>query len=173
MLRPLHIKIVFLVAFLIVLDVCFAPVIQFSGVRPIFSFLLIAYAAFQWDSRRIMPLAFSIGLLRDVLGGGILGVGVLALVSFAFILDGIAHKIEREFPGIYFLLTVIFCFFVLGAELLLDAVLGKAIFRFQEHGVILILCSFYTALFLPLFYQFADFLFKPHAELRQYELFRG
>jgi hypothetical protein len=100
-------------------------------------------------------------------------VETLSLVVFTFLLDGVAHKIEREFPGIYFLLTVFFCLAVLTTALFLDMILGKAVFRLEEHGLILVLTSFYTALFLPLFYQVADFLFKPHAELRQYELFRG
>ncbi len=171
MLRTLRIKIIILSIFLLILDVCFAPVLEIYGARPIFSFLLIAYAAFHWDSRRILPLAAFLGLARDILGGGVLGLEMLALVCGGFIFDAVAHKIEREFPGIYFLLAVIFCFLVLAGEMFLDSVLGKAVIFSANSLRIIFFSSIYTALFLPLFYQIADFLFQTHSELKQYELF--
>lgn len=171
MLRALRFKIILLGVILLILDCSFAPVIQISGARPLFSFLLIAYAAFHWDSRRILPLAAFLGLARDILGGGVWGVEMLSLLCVGYLLDLISHKIEREFPGIYFLLTVIFCFFVLLGEMFLDSALGKAAPITMDHLRVIFLSSIYTVLFLPLFYQIADFLFQPHSELRQYELF--
>lgn len=167
MFRTVRFKIILLAAFMLVLDVCFAPVMEISGARPIFSFLLLAYAAFKWDSAWILPLAAGLGLARDLLGGGILGVEMMALVCGGFFLDAAAHKLEREFPGIYFLLTVLFCFSILLGELVMDTVLGKAQILTDNVSVIFY-SSLYTALFLPLFYQIADFLFNPHAELRPY-----
>ncbi len=172
MFSPLKIKLVFFAAVLLLLDICFAPVIEISGARPIFSFLIVAYAGFQWNIRRIVPLAVGVGLARDILGGGILGVEMFALTSAAFALDWIVHKIEKEFPGIYFLLTFIFCFSVLLCEFLMDAALGKIGFNIEGHFKVIFFGAFYTGLFLPLFYQISDFFFKPHTELRQYELFR-
>ena len=96
---------------------------------------------------------------------------MLAFVCGGSVLDTVAHKIEREFPGIYFLLTTIFCFFILTGEILLDSVLGKAAPITLDHLRVIFLSSVYTSLFLPLFYQVADALFKPHSELKQYELF--
>lgn len=173
MLRTFRFKIIFLSVILLILDICFSHVMEFSGARPVFSFLLLAYAAFHWESRRILPLAAFLGLSRDILGGGVLGVEMLAMVCGGYVLDALAHKIEREFPGIYFLITVIFCFFVLLGEMLIDMVLGKASFAAGANLRVILLSSLYTGLFLPLFYQIADFLFKPHSELRQYELFRS
>ncbi len=173
MFGTLRFKIVLLSLGLLIFDCCIAPVIEVSGARPVFSFLLIAYAAFHWDSHRILPLAAFLGLARDILGGGILGVEMLALVCGGFVFDAVAHKIEREFPGIYFLLTVIFCFFVLSGEIVLDSILGRVSLVGWEHLRVIFMSSVYTGLFLPLFYQIADFLFKPHSELRQYDLFRA
>lgn len=173
MFRTLRVKIILLSGILLIFDSCFAPVIEISGARPVFSFLLLAYAAFHWDSRRILPLAAFLGLARDLLGGGILGVEMLALVCGGFVFDAVAHKIEREFPGIYFLLAVIFCFFILFGAMVLDSILGRASLADPDSVRIIFMSSVYTALFLPLFYQIADFLFKPHSELRQYELFRA
>lgn len=172
MFRTLRFKLVLLSAILLIFDSCIAPLLEVAGARPVFSFLLIAYAAFHWDSRRILPLAAFLGLSRDLLGGGIIGVEMLALVCCGFVFDAVAHKIEREFPGIYFLLAVIFCFFVLLGEMVLDSILGRAWLINEDSARIIFMSSVYTALFLPLFYQIADFLFKPHSELRQYELFR-
>jgi rod shape-determining protein MreD len=146
---------------------------EIAGARPVFSFLILAYAAFHWESRRILPLAAFLGLARDILGGGVWGVEMLMLTCAGYLLDSIAHKIEREFPGIYFLLTVMFCFFILMGEMLIDGVLGKAAPITNEHLRIILVSSFYTALFLPFFYQIADFLFKPHSELRQYDFFQA
>ena len=173
MLGSLRFKIVFLFLSLLALDLCFAPAIQISGARPIFSFLLVAYAVFQWDSRRVFPIAVAAGLARDIFGGGVFGVELLALVCWTYLLDGIAHKIEREFPGIYFTLMAIFCFCVLMTTFVIDSLLGNVAWLTGAHLKVLLMTSFYTALLLPLFYQIADFLFKPHAELRQYELFRS
>ena len=173
MFGTLRVKLILFCVVLLIFDSCFSPVIEVNGARPIFSFLLLAYAAFHWDSRRILPLAAFLGLARDVLGGGVWGVEMLMLACVGYLFDGVAHKIEREFPGIYFLLTVIFCFFILLGEMLLDCILGKAAFLTGEHLRIILLSSFYTGLFLPLFYQIADSLFKPHSELRQYDLFRA
>ncbi len=173
MFGTLRFKIIILSLILLIFDCCVAPVIELSGARPVFSFLLIAYAAFHWDSHRILPLAAFLGLARDTLGGGVLGVEMLVLVCGGFVFDAVAHKIEREFPGIYFLLTVLFCFFVLSGEMLIDSILGKASVIQPEHLRVIIMSSIYTGLFLPLFYQIADFLFKPHSELRQYDLFRA
>ncbi|HCM43288.1 MAG TPA: rod shape-determining protein MreD [Candidatus Omnitrophota bacterium] len=173
MLGSLRFKIVFLFLSLLALDLCFAPVVQISGARPVFSFLLVAYAVFQWDSRRVFPIVVAVGLSRDIFGGGVFGVELLAFVCWTYLLDGVAHKIEREFPGIYFALTAIFCFFVLLTAFIVDSLLGNVAWLTGAHLKVLLMTSFYTALFLPLFYQIADFLFKPHAELRQYELFRS
>ncbi len=173
MLGSLRLKIAFLFLSLLALDLCFAPVIQISGARPIFSFLLVAYVVFQWDSKRVLPIAVAVGLARDILGGGVFGVEMLALICWGCFLDGVAHKIEREFPGIYFSLMAFFCFCVLLTAFVLDALLGKVSWLTGAHLKVILGSSFYTALFLPLFYQIADFLFKPHAELRQYELFRS
>ncbi len=166
-------KIVALSIVLLVLDCCVAPVFEISGARPIFSFLLIAYAAFHWESHRILPLAAFLGLARDVLGGGILGVEMLVLVCAGYVFDAVAHKIEREFPGIYFLLAVVFCFFILFSEMVMDSILGRASMISMEHLRTIFVSSVYTGLFLPLFYQIADYLFKSHFELRQYDLFRN
>lgn len=173
MLGTLRFKLVFLFSSLLVLDVCLAPVLQVSGSRPLFSYLMVAYAVFQWDSKRVLPIAAGVGFVRDVIGGGVLGVEMFSLVCWGYLLDGVAHKIEREFPGIYFSLMALFCFGVLLTTFLLDAALGKAAWLTGAHLRVILGSSFYTALFLPLFYQVADFLFKPHAELRQYELFRS
>lgn len=173
MLGSLRLKIGFLFLVLLALDLCFAPVIEISGARPIFSFLLVAYVVFQWDTKRVLPIAVSAGLARDVMGGGVLGVEMLTMICWGFLLDRVAHKIEREFPGIYFSLTAIFCFCVLITAFILDGLLGKWVGLTGAHLKVIIGTSFYTAIFLPLFYQIADFLFKPHAELRQYELFRS
>ena len=173
MFGTLRIKIIILSLVLLIFDACLAPVIEISGARPIFSFLLIAYAVFHWESNRILPLAAFLGLARDILGGGVLGVEMLALVCGGFVFDAVAHKIEREFPGIYFLLTVLFCFCILTGEILLDSILGKASLGGEGNLRVILMSSVYTALFLPLFYQIADFLFKPHLGLRQYDLFRN
>lgn len=172
MFRTLRFKIILLSILLLIFDSCFSPVIEFSGARPIFSFVLIAYAAFHWESKHVLPLAAVLGLARDILGGGVIGVEMLALVCGSFVLDALAHKIESEFPGIYFLLAVLFCFFVLLGELLIDSMLGQAFLTGDQLRVIF-MSALYTGLFLPVFYQIADALFKPHSELRQYDLFRN
>lgn len=171
MFSSFKVKLVLFAAFLLLMDFCVAPAFELSGARPLFLFLLVAYASFQWETRRVWLLAISVGLVRDILGGGILGVEMFAIAGGAFLLDWVVHRIEKEFPGIYFLLSVMFCFFVLIVEFLIDAALGKVSLGAEGSVRVIFLSSIYTGLFLPFFYQIADFLFKPHRALRQYELF--
>ena len=143
----------FLLLILTLFDMGFNEVLQWRGSSPIFLYLLVCYAAFEWSSKKTLWCAFVVGVLRDALSGSFLGVETFSLVFCTAILDFIVHKIEREFPGIYFLLTVGFVSAVLFIQYFFTLIFGWVDFLSVGYGALLIFkVSLYTALFLSLVY---------------------
>ncbi|OQA57568.1 MAG: rod shape-determining protein MreD [Candidatus Omnitrophica bacterium ADurb.Bin277] len=166
-------KVIFYFLFLAILDYSVLPAFRLGSVYPSFLYLFVCHAAFGWESKKTVPVAFWAGLLKDFLGGGVLGVQAGILVVFAILLDQVVRKIEREFPGIYFLLAFLFVFCCESLKLILGVFVGGLSGISPGHFGVIFLMALYTALLLPFFDVMTGSWFgRQVSSSRQYELFR-
>jgi len=168
--RLLSPKVIFYFLLLAVLDGTVMPVFQIHGVYPNFLYLFICYAAFEWGSHKTVFVAFWAGLLRDLLGGGMIGLEASLLTALALVLDFVVQKMERQLSGIYYVITFLFIFFA-GVLRLLVSYTGElpVSLTFGYLGLIAMMAIYTTAL-LP-FFNFVSNRWFGHS-VKQYELFR-
>jgi len=169
--RLVSAKVILFFFLLAVLDGSVMPAFQIRSVYPSFLYLFICYAAFEWGSPRTVYVAFWVGLLRDLLGGGLIGLETTLLVALALALDFLVQKMERQLSGIYFIMTFLFVFCA-GALRLLVCYAGElpASLVWRYLGMIA-MTALYTSAFLPIF-NFLTNRWLGHSSAKQYELFR-
>ena len=169
--RLVSAKVIFYFLLLAVLDGSVMPAFQIHSAYPSFLYLFICYAAFEWGSRKTVYVAFWAGLLRDFLGGGLIGLDAILLVALAPALDFLVQKMERQLPGMYFIITFLFVFCA-GALRLLVSYGGELPPSLvgMYFGMITMIALYTTAL-LPLF-SFLTNRWFGHSATKQYELFR-
>jgi len=168
--RLLSPKVAFYFLFLAVLDGTVMPAFQVLGVYPSFLYLFICYAAFEWGSPKTLYVAFWAGLFRDLLGGGVIGLEATLLTALALALDFVVQKMERELPGIYFLITFVFVFCA-GSLRLLFGGIGEfsASLAAGAFGLIA-LTALYTSAVFP-FFDFMTNRWLGRNHTKQFELF--
>ena len=111
---------------LAVLEGTVMPAFQIRAVYPSLLYLFVCYAAFSWGDHHTVYVAFWSGLLRDFMGGGLIGVEATLLVALSMALSFLVHKTERGILGVYYLVVFLFIFFAGALHLLLSAVGGSA-----------------------------------------------
>ena len=169
--RLVSAKVILFLLFLAVLDGSVMPAFQIHSAYPSFLYLFICYAAFEWGASKTVYVAFWAGFLRDLLGGGWIGLEATLLVVLALALDFLVQKMERQLPGIYFIMTFLFVFCAGALRLGVSyagELPGSLVWRYL--GMIA-LTALYTSALLPLFNFLSNRWFGRHTT-RQYELFR-
>ena len=156
--------------FLAVLDGAVMPVFQLRSVYPSFLYLFICYAAFHWGAPKTVYVAFWVGLLRDLLGGGLIGLEAVLLVALALALDFLVQKMERQLSGIYFVITFLFVFFAGVLRLLVSYAGDLPPALVGGYLGMIAMTALYTSALLPLFSFVTDRWFG-HTSAKQYELF--
>ena len=164
-------KVILYLLFLAVLDGAVMPAFRVHSVYPSFLYLLVCYTAFEWGPRKTVIVAFWVGLIRDLTGGGILGVEATSLVALALALDFLVQKMEREFPGMYFMITFFFVFFAGILRLLLGCPEELSPHLIWDYLGMIFLAALYTSAFMPVF-DFVTTRWFGQATTKQYELFR-
>ena len=169
--RLVSAKVILYFLLLSVLDGSVMPAFQIRSVCPSFLYLFICYAAFEWGSTKTVYVAFWAGLLRDLLGGGLIGLDATLLVALALALDFLVQKMERQLPGIYFIITFL-CVFCAGALRLLVSYAGELppSLVWGYLGMIA-MTALYTSALLPLV-NFLPNRWFGYSSTKQYELFR-
>ena len=156
---------------LLLLELCWLPFAAGNPWRIALLYLMILYAAFEWNARFLIPLAGLIGLFRDLTGSLPFGTETLALFSSAWALRLVVPKIERGL----LLVRLLTAFVYLATVPLLIAgfsgVLGgPAPLAGSRLGVIIGSALLSTAV-LPLFFYMTGRWFGERSVLKQYELF--
>jgi len=169
--RLVSAKVIFYFFLLAVLDGAVMPAFRIGSVYPSFLYLFICYVAFEWGAPKTVYVAFWAGILRDLLGGGLIGLEATLLAALALALDFLVQKMERQLSGIYFFTTFLFVFCA-GALRLLAGYAGDLppSLVWEYLGAIAI-TALYTSALLPLFNFLTDRWFG-HSSAKQYELFR-
>ena len=164
-------KVVLFFLFLAILDGTIMPVFQIGAVYPSFLYLFICYTAFEWGAPKTVYVAFWAGLLRDLMGGGLIGLEASLLVGLALAIDFLVQKMERGLPGIYFIITFLFVFCA-GVLRLLAGYAGElSASLVWEYLGLIAMTALYTCALLPVFNFLARHWFG-YSSTRQYELFR-
>ena len=164
-------KVIFYFLFLAVLDGSVMPAFQIHSVYPSFLYLFICYAAFEWGGTKTVYVAFWAGLLRDLLGGGLIGLEATLLVALALALDFLVQKTERELSGVYFVITFVFVFCAGALRLLVSSRGELPLSLLGGYLGMIAMTALYTSALLPVFNFITD-RWLGHASTRQYELFR-
>ena len=169
--RLVSAKVILYFLLLAVLDGSVMPAFQIHSAYPSLLYLFVCYAAFEWGAAKTVYVAFWAGLLRDLLGGGLIGLDAILLVALAPALDFLVQKMERQLPGIYFIITFLFVFCA-GALRLLASYAGELppSLVWGYLGMIT-MTALYTSALLPLF-NFLTNRWFGHSTAKQYELFR-
>lgn len=172
MYRTLSGRVIFYLFFLLVVDLSVTPLIEVSGVRPLLSYLVILYVAFEWHWPRTFPIALFIGLLLDAVSSHPFGIQTVSLAAMSFVLDFLIYNVEHQSWTMRLLLTFLFVFLstiiVWGLSSLLS-----------DQGAVswysVVLCfqtAVYTTLITPVFFSFTSRWFsKRSVVIKQYELF--
>ena len=168
--RLLSPKVIIYFLLLAVLDGTIMPVFQVRGVYPSFLYLFICYAAFEWGSHKTVYVAFCVGLLRDLLGGGLIGLEAMLLTALALAIDFLVQKMERQLSGIYFIITFLFVFCAGVLRLLVGFAGEVPVSLTVGYLGLLAMLALYTSALLPVFSFISDRWFGHPA--KQYELFR-
>lgn len=164
-------KVIFYFFLLAVVDAAVMPALQIGSVYPSLLYLFICYAAFEWGASKTVYVAFWAGILRDLLGGGLIGLDALLLSALAPALDFLVQKTERQLRGIHFLLTFLFVFFGGSLRLLVGSWGGLPSPFLGAYFGMIAMAALYTSALLPAFNFLADRWFG-RSSARQYELFR-
>ncbi len=164
-------KVILCFCLLTVLDGVVMPALRIGAVYPSFLALFVCYAAFEWGAPKTVYIAFWAGLLRDLLGGGLIGLDAALWVLLALGLDFLVQKMEREVPWIYFIITFLFVLFAGLLRCLVGLAEGLPASLFGEYLGMMALTALYTSVFLPVFSFLANGWFG-HVATKQYELFR-
>lgn len=169
--RLVSAKVIFYFLLLVVLDGTIMPVFQIHSVYPSLLYLFVCYAAFSWGDHKTVYIAFWAGLLRDLLGGGLIGVEASLLAFLALALDFLVHKMERGLPGIYFVVVFLFAFCAGALHLLVSYAGELPAFLVGKYLGSVALTALYTSALLPFFNFMTDHWFG-NSSVKQYELFR-
>ncbi len=164
-------KIIFSFLLFAVLDGAVMPAFQVRSVYPSLLYLFVCYASFHWGAPKTVYVAFWAGLLRDLLGGGLIGFEATLMVLLALALDFLVQKMERQLTWIYYVITFLFVFSA-GVLSFLITCAGKlpAPSVGGYFGVIA-MNALYTSALLPVFNFVANGWFG-RSSGKQYELFR-
>lgn len=170
--RLTTVKVILFFFLLAILEHTVLTALQIGGVYPSFLCLFVCYASIEWGAKKTIPVAFWAGLLKDLLGGGLLGVQAGIMVVAAAGLDQVVQKSERQFPGIYFLIAFIFTLVCGILNWALSEFIGGGTGAAADHLGSILGTALYTAVFFPAFDLLAGFWFGTRSLKRQYELFK-
>ncbi|MFH1800555.1 MAG: rod shape-determining protein MreD [Candidatus Omnitrophota bacterium] len=169
--RLVSAKVILYFLLLAVLDGSVMPAFQIRSAYPSLLYLFICYAAFEWGATKTIYVAFWAGLLRDLLGGGLIGLDAILLVALAPALDFLVQKMERQLSGIYFIITFFFVFCAGALRLLVGSASELPSSLIGRYLGMIAMTALYTTALLPLFNFLTNGWFG-HSAAKQYELFR-
>lgn len=157
---------------LLIIDLCIAPALRIRMVQPIFLYLMIVYAGFNWDWGKSVHVAILAGILRDLTSSQFIGLETATLSGLAIVLETMLHKMDRESTTAKVMAT----FFFVYASCLTTLVIAWTARSGIGINAHTILHSFYTAIYttavMPVFFFITSGIFHDRSSLKQYELFR-
>jgi rod shape-determining protein MreD len=165
-------KVILLLLALLVLEISLTPLFRPAGIQPFLLYLMILYAAFEWDWERVIKMAIAVGLIRDMTISPLLGLETVTLAIAAFLLGLGVQKIDRGSTSMRIGISLLFVFFVSVINLILTGFLTA-----QNLISLNILSNSFSiavssAVVAPFFYALLGRWYGERVPLKQYELFR-
>ncbi|MBI3316589.1 MAG: rod shape-determining protein MreD [Candidatus Omnitrophica bacterium] len=170
--RIFSFKILIYLLFWLVFDFSIRPSLGVGYLRPVFLYLMVMYAAFEWGWEKALPLSLVVGVMRDLVGTNYLGSETFALFLTSGVMVMAAQKLDRHSLFMRFSLTAIFVFAVEIINLTFEALFYEGV-QFQWRSRILACggSALASAGFAPFFFYFTFRWFGEKSPLKQYELF--
>lgn len=89
-------RLIFILILLFWIEVSILPFCSIRGIKPDLIFIFITFYAFQIDWKRLVPLAFVLGIIRDLLTNSFFGLETASFVGGALLLQFFADQFYRE-----------------------------------------------------------------------------
>ncbi len=89
-------RLIFILILLFWIEVSVLPFCSIHGIKPDLIFIFIAFYAFQIDWKRLVLLAFVLGIIRDLLTNSFFGLETASFVGGALLLQFFADQFYRE-----------------------------------------------------------------------------
>lgn len=169
--RILSAKVLIFVFLLHIIDLSLTSLLRVGPVRPVFLYLAIVYASFQWGGRKTLALSAVAGGLRDITGVHPVGVETVVLVVSALLLDFWVHKIERQSLLVRTVSAFLYIALALFLILTVSTLLGEPVGLSTYLAASILLTALYTACWTPVFFYLAMRWFHDKVPMKQYELF--
>ncbi len=164
-------RVILYLLLLLIADLTITPFFQIGSARPVLQYLMVLYAAFQWDWKKAVPMAFAVGILRDLTNSPWLGAETMSLVLAALLLDFWAQKMVREIFGLRLLIGFVFLVCALFLNFIVSGLVSETV-AFSWYDTMTILgTALYTVLLAPFFFWLTAKWFHDRFLLKQYELF--
>ncbi len=152
------------------IELSILPFCSIRNIKPDLIFIFIAFYAFQIDWKRLVPLAFVLGIIRDLLTNSFFGIETASLIGGALLLQFFADQFYREKRWVQILGLFSFsCFTLFLYSIFVFVTEG----RYLDERMLIktFFISAYTtaagAILFPLFEKW----FKRALYVKQYELF--
>lgn len=162
-------RLIFVLILLFWIEVSILPFCSIRGVKPDLIFIFIAFYAFQINWKRLVPLAFVLGMIRDLLTNSFFGLETASFIGGALLLQFFADQFYRE-RWIQLLGLFLFSWFTLllysGFTLITEG------HYFDERMLIeTFFISLYTTLVGMVLFPFFETRLRRVLHVKQYELF--
>jgi len=164
-------RLLILAALLLALEYACVPLFSLlKGHLDLLDLLILDYAFF-WSWERVPFLAFTLGLVRDFLGGHLFGIETVSLTLSGILLSLGIQKLERESFWVRLTLSFLFVWLteMLSVSLGEWLEISKGLSWDLMGGVFW--TTIYTTALMPGFFWFTGRWFKRTPVLKQYELF--
>ena len=101
-------RLIFVLLALMWAQISLISLIAIKGIKPDLFYIFLSFYALKIDWKRIVPAAFFVGLLRDLISNSFFGIETTAFVASALILQFFVTQFDREKKWIQ--LTSLFTF---------------------------------------------------------------
>ncbi len=163
-------RLIFLLLVIIWVELSLLPLFSIHGVKPDLIMIFIAFYAFEIDWKQLIPLAFTIGIVRDLLTNSFFGLETASFVGGSLLLQFLAVRFDRDKRWIQMAGLFSFCWFTLILFL---------IFTFVTEGhypadwmfIKTFFVSLYTTIIGAILFSFFEKRLKQALHVKQYELF--
>lgn len=163
-------RLILVALILIWIEASLLPYFAIRNIKPDLIFILIAFYAFQVDWKRLVPLAFLLGVIRDLMTNAFFGVETASLVGGAFLLQFFADQFDRDERWLQLSGLFTFSCFTLLLYAIFSFVTKPYPIR-EQVFLNIFFTSVYTTVLGAVLIPFFVKVLKQHLFVKQYELF--
>ena len=164
-------RLVLVVVGIVWLEFSFLPLLSLKDIKPDFFSIFLAFYAFRVNWRQIVPLAFFVGVVQDLITNSFFGLETVSYVGGALLLRFFAIRFDQEkrwvqLAGLFSVSWLVFIIFLVFS------------FLFEVHYssgewilTKTVLIALYTTILGSLLFPLLEKYLLPILGPRQYELF--